>query len=130
MAVALVASGAAPKDTKLAMMGDIATINDIHSAYIHGSIPTAKGESDDIMNMNFPDEVRAVVDCRQAAGGRESVGCAGCRVPGPEVGSLEICDGLEAGDGNAQTTLPWWLARRGIANPDLKLGWLDGCLRP
>jgi hypothetical protein len=44
--------------SKLAMMGDIATINDIHSAYIHGSIPTAKGESDDIMNMNFPDEVR------------------------------------------------------------------------
>merc|ERR1712216_403511 len=42
--------------SKLAMMGDIATINDIHSAYIHGSIPTAKGESDDIMNMNFPDE--------------------------------------------------------------------------
>ena len=37
---------------------DIATINDIHSAYIHGSVPTAKGESDDIMDLNFPDEVR------------------------------------------------------------------------
>jgi len=42
---------------QLAMMDDIATINDIHAAYIHGSVPTAKGESDDIMNMNFPDEV-------------------------------------------------------------------------
>jgi len=41
---------------QLAMMDDIATINDIHAAYIHGSVPTAKGESDDIMNMNFPDE--------------------------------------------------------------------------
>ena len=59
LAVALVLSGrSGSHDTKLAMMGDIATINDIHSAYIHGSIPTAKGESDDIMNMNFPDEVR------------------------------------------------------------------------
>merc|ERR1719163_2578357 len=38
------------------MMGDIATINDIHSAYIHGSVPTAIGESNDIMNLNFPDE--------------------------------------------------------------------------
>jgi hypothetical protein len=38
------------------MMDGIATINDIHSAYIHGSIPTAKGESDDIMALNFPDE--------------------------------------------------------------------------
>jgi len=46
------------KTSKLAMMGDIATINDIHSAYIHGSVPTAKGESDDIMALNFPDEVR------------------------------------------------------------------------
>ena len=45
------------KTTKLGMTGDIATINDIHSAYIHGSIPTAKGESDDIMALNFPDEV-------------------------------------------------------------------------
>jgi len=44
------------KTTKLGMTGDIATINDIHSAYIHGSIPTAKGESDDIMALNFPDE--------------------------------------------------------------------------
>ena len=42
---------------KLAMMDDIATINDIHSAYIHGSVPTAQGESDDIMDLNFPDEV-------------------------------------------------------------------------
>ena len=46
--------------SKLAMMGDIATLNDIHSAYIHGSIPTAKGESDDIMDLNFPDEVRVL----------------------------------------------------------------------
>ena len=58
LAVALVLSGrSGSHDTKLAMMGDIATINDIHSAYIHGSIPTAKGESDDIMALNFPDEV-------------------------------------------------------------------------
>jgi len=42
--------------SQLAMMGDIATINDIHSAYIHGSVPTAIGESNDIMNLNFPDE--------------------------------------------------------------------------
>ena len=39
-------------------VADIATINDIHSAYIHGSVPTAKGESDDIMDLNFPEEVR------------------------------------------------------------------------
>ena len=45
------------KTSKLAMMGDIATINDIHSAYIHGSVPTAVGESNDIMDLNFPDEV-------------------------------------------------------------------------
>ena len=70
LAVALVAYGrSGPQDTKLAMMGDIATINDIHSAYIHGSVPTAKGESDDIMALNFPDEVRAVgVQCRPSAG--------------------------------------------------------------
>ena len=41
-------------------VADVATINDIHSAYIHGSVPTAKGESDDIMALNFPDEVRRV----------------------------------------------------------------------
>ena len=45
------------RTSKLAMMDDIATINDIHSAYIHGSVPTAQGESDDILNLNFPDEV-------------------------------------------------------------------------
>merc|ERR1712216_728544 len=44
------------KTSKLAMMDDIATINDIHSAYIHGSVPTAVGESNDIMDLNFPDE--------------------------------------------------------------------------
>eukprot|EP00960_Hanusia_phi_P058436 763889-Hanusia_phi.AAC.1 len=37
---------------------DISTINDIHAAYIHGSVPTAAQESDDIMNMPYPDEVR------------------------------------------------------------------------
>ena len=59
LTVALVSSGSSgPSKTDLAMMGDIATINDIHSAYIHGSVPTAKGESDDIMDLNFPDEVR------------------------------------------------------------------------
>jgi hypothetical protein len=71
--VALVFSGrSGPHDTKLAMMGDIATINDIHSAYIHGSIPTAKGESDDIMNMNFPDEVRPRGAGAGAGGGGRS----------------------------------------------------------
>ena len=58
LTVALVSSGSSgPSKTDLAMMGDIATINDIHSAYIHGSVPTAVGESNDIMNLNFPDEV-------------------------------------------------------------------------
>jgi len=57
LAVALVTGEGDAKRTSLAMMDDIATINDIHAAYIHGSVPTAKGESDDIMNMNFPDEV-------------------------------------------------------------------------
>merc|ERR1719183_2574655 len=57
LAVALVSSGSSgPSKTALDMMGDIATINDIHSAYIHGSVPTAVGESNDIMNLNFPDE--------------------------------------------------------------------------
>ena len=58
LTVALVSSGSSgPSKTDLAMMGDIATINDIHSAYIHGSVPTAVGESNDIMDLNFPDEV-------------------------------------------------------------------------
>ena len=58
LAVAIVSmSSKGPRSTGLAMMGDIATINDIHSAYIHGSVPTAIGESNDIMNLNFPDEV-------------------------------------------------------------------------
>jgi hypothetical protein len=39
-------------------VADISTINDIHAAYIHGSVPTAKNEADDIMALNFPDEVR------------------------------------------------------------------------
>ena len=55
--------------SQLAMMGDIATINDIHSAYIHGSVPTAIGESNDIMNLNFPDEVGAVHCCRRVVYG-------------------------------------------------------------
>ena len=38
-------------------VADISTINDIHAAYIHGSVPTAKNEADDIMALNFPDEV-------------------------------------------------------------------------
>ena len=77
-----------PKTESLAMMGDIATINDIHSAYIHGSIPTAKGESDDIMNMNFPDEVtrgtagaeeqsRVMLACCDRAGRAGKAGRAG-----------------------------------------------------
>ena len=41
----------------LGMTGDISTMGDIHAAYIHGSVPTSVGESDDIMNLNFPDEV-------------------------------------------------------------------------
>jgi len=44
------------RTSKLAMMDDISTINDIHAAYIHGSVPTAKNEADDIMALNFPDE--------------------------------------------------------------------------
>merc|ERR1712216_389017 len=40
----------------LGMTGDISTMGDIHAAYIHGSVPTSVGESDDIMNLNFPDE--------------------------------------------------------------------------
>uniref|UniRef100_A0A7S0HX51 Uncharacterized protein n=1 Tax=Hanusia phi TaxID=3032 RepID=A0A7S0HX51_9CRYP len=44
------------RTTKLGMIGDISTINDIHAAYIHGSVPTAAQESDDIMNMPYPDE--------------------------------------------------------------------------
>ena len=42
----------------LRAVADISTINDIHAAYIHGSVPTAKNEADDIMALNFPDEVR------------------------------------------------------------------------
>ena len=71
LAVAIVSmSSKGPRSTGLAMMGDIATINDIHSAYIHGSVPTAIGESNDIMNLNFPDEVGAVHCC-----GRVVYGC-------------------------------------------------------
>ena len=55
----LVSCGCVP----VVAMADIATINDIHSAYIHGSVPTAKGESDDIMALNFPDEVRLGRGC-------------------------------------------------------------------
>ena len=70
LAVAIVSmSSKGPRSTGLAMMGDIATINDIHSAYIHGSVPTAIGESNDIMNLNFPDEVGAVQCCRRVVYG-------------------------------------------------------------
>ena len=44
------------RTTKLGMTGDISTMGDIHAAYIHGSVPTFKEESDDIMNLAFPDE--------------------------------------------------------------------------
>ncbi len=37
---------------------DIATLKDIHAAYIRGSVPTAAQESDDILNQPFSDEVR------------------------------------------------------------------------
>jgi hypothetical protein len=40
------------------LVADIATLNDIHAAYIRGSVPTAAQESDDIMNQPFSDEVR------------------------------------------------------------------------
>ena len=36
---------------------DIATLKDIHAAYIRGSVPTAPQESDDILNSTFVDEV-------------------------------------------------------------------------
>ena len=39
------------------MGADIATLNDIHAAYIRGSVPTAAQESDDILNQPFSDEV-------------------------------------------------------------------------
>jgi hypothetical protein len=45
-----------PTLTKLSMAGDIATLNDIHAAYIRGSVPTAAQESDDILNQPFSDE--------------------------------------------------------------------------
>ena len=67
---------------QLAMMDDIATINDIHAAYIHGSVPTAKGESDDIMNMNFPDEVGTAQTHKsvylRVSAGREYDRCLWC----------------------------------------------------
>ena len=37
---------------------DIATLKDIHAAYVRGSVPTAAQESDDILNQTFTDEVR------------------------------------------------------------------------
>ncbi len=36
---------------------DIATLKDIHAAYIRGSVPTAAQEADDILNQPFSDEV-------------------------------------------------------------------------
>eukprot|EP00292_Cryptomonas_paramecium_P012339 CAMPEP_0113728096 /NCGR_PEP_ID=MMETSP0038_2-20120614/41652_1 /TAXON_ID=2898 /ORGANISM="Cryptomonas paramecium" /LENGTH=291 /DNA_ID=CAMNT_0000659485 /DNA_START=200 /DNA_END=1071 /DNA_ORIENTATION=- /assembly_acc=CAM_ASM_000170 len=38
------------------MAGDIATLKDIHAAYIRGSVPTATQESEEIMNQQFSDE--------------------------------------------------------------------------
>ncbi len=38
------------------MGADIATLNDIHAAYIRGSVPTAAQESDEILNQPFSDE--------------------------------------------------------------------------
>ena len=43
------------------MGADIATLNDIHAAYIRGSVPTAAQESDDILNQPFSDEVAVCV---------------------------------------------------------------------
>mmetsp|Transcript_35802 Transcript_35802/g.93937 ORF Transcript_35802/g.93937 Transcript_35802/m.93937 type:complete len:252 (+) Transcript_35802:13-768(+) len=42
--------------SKLSMAGDIATLKDIHAAYIRGSVPTATQESEEIMNQQFSDE--------------------------------------------------------------------------
>ena len=39
---------------------DIATLKDIHAAYIRGSVPTAPQESDDILNSIFVDEVAPI----------------------------------------------------------------------
>jgi hypothetical protein len=45
-----------PTLTKLNMQGDIATMKDIHGAFVRGSVPTAQQESDDILNQPFSDE--------------------------------------------------------------------------
>ena len=39
---------------------DIATMKDIHAAYVRGSVATFAQESDDILNQTFFDEVRLV----------------------------------------------------------------------
>ncbi len=51
------------------MLADIATLNDIHAAYIRGSVPTAAQESDDIMNQPFSDEVVSCFDALMFANG-------------------------------------------------------------
>ena len=47
--------GAGEADGVCAVGADIATLNDIHAAYIRGSVPTAAQESDDILNQPFSD---------------------------------------------------------------------------
>jgi hypothetical protein len=49
--------GAGQANGVCAVGADIATLNDIHAAYIRGSVPTAAQESDDILNQPFSDEV-------------------------------------------------------------------------
>jgi hypothetical protein len=44
------------RTSKLGMIADISTINSIHAAYIKGGIPTSSQESDEIMDVAFPDE--------------------------------------------------------------------------
>ncbi|EKX46706.1 hypothetical protein GUITHDRAFT_152300, partial [Guillardia theta CCMP2712] len=54
-ALALLIGSTGPRRSELGMIGDISTIGEIHAAYIHGSIPTAAQEADDIMDLPFPD---------------------------------------------------------------------------
>eukprot|EP00287_Rhodomonas_sp_CCMP768_P003852 CAMPEP_0196718970 /NCGR_PEP_ID=MMETSP1091-20130531/2042_1 /TAXON_ID=302021 /ORGANISM="Rhodomonas sp., Strain CCMP768" /LENGTH=92 /DNA_ID=CAMNT_0042059777 /DNA_START=8 /DNA_END=286 /DNA_ORIENTATION=+ len=42
--------------TKLGMLGDMNHLPDMKAAHIQGSVPTFAQESDEIMDLDFPDE--------------------------------------------------------------------------
>jgi hypothetical protein len=46
----------------LGMSGDVANMANMHAAYIQGSVPTAKEESDDIITNDYPDETENAAD--------------------------------------------------------------------